>query len=138
MPARVLVILTATATLLFTASSGVTATLQWDADPHLFGAQGGSGNWLGSNMWWTGIRGTNTTWVSGSAASFGPSAGTVSVNGAVTADSLSFSTTGYTISGSSALTLSGANTITVTNASDTAESETPPATTQLPSASPRA
>ncbi len=81
-------------------------------------AQGGTGNWLGTSFWY--IGGRNIAWSDGSDAGFGPSAGTVTVNGAVTADSLSFSNSGYTISGSPTLTLSGADTIEVTNSSDTA------------------
>src|SRR4051812_2993548 len=120
---RFIVLLLAT---LWCATPGVRAvTLDWDTITGAFssGPQGGTGNWLATDFWWNGR--SNVQWVSGSAASFGPSAGTVKVNGAVTADSLSFSTTGYTISGSSTLTLSGADTITVSNSADTATISAP-------------
>lgn len=97
--------------------------LAWDTNTILLGAQGGTGNWLGTNFWSSGL--SNGSWVQGSTASFGPSAGNVTVNGVVTADSLSFSVDGYAIGGNSTLTLSGANTIGVTNTGDTATISAP-------------
>ena len=120
MPARVLAILVA-AMLSFAASSGRTTTLQWDTNTISFGA-GGLGKLARLQHMvertlehYLGLRFGRELW---------PGAGTVTVNGTVTADSLSFSTTGYTINatitGSPMLTLSGADTIEVTNSGDTA------------------
>jgi fibronectin-binding autotransporter adhesin len=104
------------------------ATLAWDTNTGTSGAQGGGGLWHGTSFpagipfWWNGT--TNVTWTNGSTATFGPTAGTAIVDSATTASRLIFSTNGYTINGSSTLTLSSGN-IEVTSASDTATINAP-------------
>ncbi|MCB1131448.1 MAG: autotransporter-associated beta strand repeat-containing protein, partial [Verrucomicrobiae bacterium] len=75
--------------------------LEWDTDTGTADAQGGSGNWTegSGNLWWDGAA--NTVWpASGSAAVFGGTAGTVTVDaGGVTAPLMSFLTDGYTVDG---------------------------------------
>jgi autotransporter-associated beta strand protein len=114
------------ATLAFAAEVSA-VTLAWDTQTLTAGAQGGTGNWHGSlqgrNFWWNGT--TNVAWSDGSIASFGPNAGTVTVDSAVSASGLVFSTNGYSVGGSSVLTLSGGNIVQVTNASDTATISAP-------------
>lgn len=87
-------------------SSTAFGQLQWDTDTATVGAQGGTGNWLSTNFWNDGAN--NVSWVNGSTATFGGTAGTVTVNGALTANGLTFLTNGYTIAGPNALTLGGA------------------------------
>jgi autotransporter-associated beta strand protein len=82
------------------------AQLQWDTNVITGGAQGGTGDWIFTNFWTDGIN--NIAWVDSSTATFWGTAGTVTVNGAVTATGLSFLTNGYTIAGTSPLTLGGA------------------------------
>jgi M6 family metalloprotease-like protein len=47
----------------------IIATLTWDANDVAEGQANGAGEWLGSNLWWSGT--TNLNWVSGSNAVFG-------------------------------------------------------------------
>jgi fibronectin-binding autotransporter adhesin len=80
--------------------------LQWDTDTATAGVQGGTGNWLSTNFWHDGVN--NASWVNGSTATFGGTAGTVTMNGALIANGLTFLTNGYTIAGPNTLTLAGA------------------------------
>jgi autotransporter-associated beta strand protein len=82
------------------------AQLEWDTDPLTPGIQGGTGNWLTANLWNNGT--SNVSWINGSIATFSGTAGTVTVNGALTANGLTFLSNGYTIDGASILTLGGA------------------------------
>src|SRR5262245_42627329 len=84
----------------------VRAQLEWDTDPLTPGIQGGTGNWLTANLWNNGTN--NVSWIDGSIATFSGTAGTVTVNGALTANGLTFLSNGYTIDGASTLTLGGA------------------------------
>src|SRR4051812_20894559 len=96
------------------------AALTWDANPTVPDLQAGNGNWLGGPTWRPdGCSGIcNFSWTNGSIAEFVKfGGGTIAVNGAVSADSLYFRNTGYTLAGSLVLTLNGANTIGVTNPS---------------------
>ena len=80
-------------------------TLQWDTNLGASGAQGGTGVWTGTNLWYNSA--TNQNWSNGSVAIFGGTSGTVTLNSAVSADSVGFLVNGYTISGSGTLTLTG-------------------------------
>lgn len=84
--------------------------------------KGGPGVWLPSG----GTDWSGGSWSPNNVAVFNTGAGEVALGGAITAIGLQFDTTGYTISGSGANTLTlaggpaGANTIAVSNATDTA------------------
>jgi autotransporter-associated beta strand protein len=85
------------------------ATLYWDADG-AGAAGGGSGAWLGANLWATDAAGTaHQTWSNATFddAVFQGTPGTVTVGGAVSARSLTFLTGTYSVTGASTLTLSG-------------------------------
>jgi autotransporter-associated beta strand protein len=90
----------------------------WDTDTVTTAAQGGSGTWNTSNpFFFDGYSGTNKAWPIVLAAStnhdavFGGSSGTVTVDaGGVTANDLTFLTTGYTLTGG-ALNLNGATSV---------------------------
>lgn len=86
----------------------VLSNLNWD--PSLSGgtATGGTGTWNSTNGNWLNSSSTDTTWTYGYNAIFdGGTAGTVSFGTAETANTLSFNTSGYTITGTSTLTLTG-------------------------------
>ncbi len=96
------------------------ATEFWDADGNATTATGGTGNWLGGNTWrLTTSTGTLQAWVDGDIANFGGTAGTVTVNGAVSASNLIFSVGGYLIDGSNNLTLTSTGTSSGTQAIQT-------------------
>lgn len=80
--------------------------LQWDTDTATAGAQGGTGNWLSTTFWNDGAN--NVSWVNGTPATFGGTAGTVTVNGPLVANGLTFTSNGYIIDGVNTLTLGGA------------------------------
>ena len=87
------------------------ATLHWDgADTVTAGAQGGTGPWNSSALWWNGFN--NASWpASGqnNEAVFGGSAGTVTLDSAgVAVNRLTFNTTGYLLN-NGPLTLNGTN-----------------------------
>ncbi len=97
----------------------------WDADGGTSAATGGSGTWntTTTNRTWRGEQastpgeGLPTYWVSSpyDDAVFAGTAGTVTISGPVTANDLSFQTSGYVVTGT-ALTLAGsAPQIAVTN-----------------------
>lgn len=103
-----------TATPLMLALSALPAlaqSLSWDgADTSTTGAQGGAGTWDTTTAnWWNGS--TNVLWPTAGTnndAVFGGTAGAVTVAaGGVTANDLTFDTTGYTLSGGT-ITLNGA------------------------------
>src|SRR5678816_1950499 len=77
--------------------------LFWDTDTVTPGAQGGAGNWVATPFWFDGVQ--NVQWSDGLLASFGGTAGNVSLNSTVAVGGLTFTTGGYTISGASTLTL---------------------------------
>ncbi len=84
----------------------------WDATSPIDNSpgSGGTGNWntnAGNTVWWV-SGGSDSVWTNGSIANFDGTAGTVTVNTPVTANGLTFATTGYTIGGTSNLTLSTA------------------------------
>ena len=90
------------------------AALTWDgSDLVTTGAQGGSGNWNVNSTadWWNGtadviwpaLGGTNDD------AVFAGTAGTVTLTSAITANDLTFNTTGYILSGAQTLTLNGSS-----------------------------
>jgi autotransporter-associated beta strand protein len=74
---------------------------------------GGTGTWDSTSLsWWNGTAGSNQTWNNGNddGAVFAGTAGTVTLGSAITAGSLTFNTTGYTVAGTGPLTLAGAST----------------------------
>lgn len=83
--------------------------------------EGGPGTWNATGLNWTNSGGTiNTKWQSGTAV-FGGTSGTVTLTSAISAQGLTFNSTGYTIAGTSTLTLTGsAPEIDVTNAGNSA------------------
>ena len=81
----------------------------WDVNGSLSGF-GGTGTWdVGITANWNDATGTAApfVWADGNNAIFSGTAGTVTLGGAVSAIGLVFSTSGYTITGSSAITLTG-------------------------------
>ena len=82
-------------------------TLSWSSAGN--STLGGAGTWDTSAFnWWDGASAVAwpTTGTQNTAA-FAGTAGTVSLGGAITANALNFSTTGYTLSGAQTLTLNG-------------------------------
>ena len=107
--------LTLATTLLFTGTAQA-VTLYWDGATTTGDADGGTGTWdNGTTSNWddAASAGTDTAWNNATPdiAIFGGTAGTVTLGEAITADSLQFDTTGYTVTGST-LTLSGSSTVT--------------------------
>ncbi|MFZ2281784.1 MAG: hypothetical protein WAW39_28550, partial [Prosthecobacter sp.] len=102
--------------LLFLPSLSLAATLFWDADGTFGGGTGGNGNWNTTSLFWTNSTAmqawTNAT---NDVASFGGTAGTVTLTEAVTAGGLTFSVDGYTLAGNGNTLTLGGNVI-VTNA----------------------
>jgi fibronectin-binding autotransporter adhesin len=81
------------------------ATLQWDADG--VAPLGGTGPWDTTNpFWFDGVSYVNWNNASNDDAVFGGTAGTVTLSAPITANSLTFNTTGYTLAG-------GGNTLTL-------------------------
>lgn len=112
--------------LLRPADSDAQGVLFWDTSASN-GVQGGTGNWLGTNNWSNNVfPGNNVPWIDGATAFFSATPGTATLNGAVTANGLTFNVDGYVISGASTLTLSGATpAINVSNAGQTAAISAP-------------
>lgn len=81
------------------------ADLTWDADGAGSAALGGTGTWNLLDPLWDNA-GTLQAWTSADSAIFGGTAGTVTLDEAVTAQNLTFSVDGYTLTGST-LTLGG-------------------------------
>ncbi|WP_449070532.1 beta strand repeat-containing protein [Prosthecobacter sp.] len=95
------------------------ANLTWDADGTAGGATGGSGLWDTTSLLWNNA-GTMSAWTNtGHVAVFGGTAGTVTLDTAITAAGLTFSSTGYTLAGDGN-TLSLGGSVTVPNASHSA------------------
>ncbi len=97
------------------ASAGI---LTWDgSDTLTSGAQGGAGTWDASLLnWWNGSA--DVVWPGSGTdndALFANTAGTVTLGSAITANDLTFNTTGYILSGAQTLTLNG-TTPTITTA----------------------
>ena len=90
---------------LFASAAAPAAELTWDADGAASAALGGTGTWnlLGST--WDNA-GTAQAWTSADSAIFGTTAGTVTLGTDITAQGLTFSVDGYTLTGST-LTLGG-------------------------------
>ena len=84
------------------------ASLQWDANGAAPGT-GGSGTWnTSSALWFNGSSFQNWSNATLDDAAFGGTAGTVTLGVPITAHSLTFDTSGYTVTGST-LTLAGAS-----------------------------
>src|SRR6187455_1504530 len=102
--------------VLIWAAAAARAQLSWDTMTGTAGAQGATvspSNWTGTNFWWNGTN--NVTWSDGSIAVFGGTAGTVTVNSAVTANGLTFDMGGYTLAAGNTLTLGGAGPVIAPN-----------------------
>ena len=103
----------------FTAPSAFAVDFTWDgADTVTSGAQGGAGIWDSNTTanWWNGSA--DVVWPNSGAdndAIFGSTGGTVTVS-SVTANDLTFNSTGYILSGASTLTLNGTTPTITTNA----------------------
>jgi autotransporter-associated beta strand protein len=117
---------TAAASLLGSAAPAAFAIdYTWDTAPAGNAVAGGGGSWDTATQNWTTDSGTSKTlWgnLNTDKAIFGDTGGSVTVDGAITANALQFDVTGYTVApGSGTLTLAGTTpTITVTNAADSA------------------
>lgn len=97
------------------------ATLYWDPSGSGSTASSGiTGTWNTSlGLWYNGSA--DSAWISGSDAEFSGIGGAVTVGAAVTAHNIAFDVTGYTLSGSSIITLNGTTpTISVANVTDSA------------------
>jgi autotransporter-associated beta strand protein len=86
-------------------------TMFWDPNLTDSPYSGGGGTWSTAANWFNGTL--DTTWVSGNIANFGGSAGTVTLGAAETASGLTFTASGYILSGSPTLTLIGTPTFNV-------------------------
>jgi fibronectin-binding autotransporter adhesin len=82
------------------------AVLYWDADGSAAGNNtstganlGGSGNWNDAGKWFDGVS-SDVSWSTAADAVFTGSTGTVTLNSPQSATSLSFKTSGYTVTGS--------------------------------------
>lgn len=94
--------------------------LYWDANGNTSGT-GGSGAWNTSSLFWRSgsSSGTLGAWSNGNNAFFGGTAGTATIaSGGVSLANMTFSTTGFRVTGSP-LTLTGTPTISVTTGSST-------------------
>ncbi len=97
------------AALLIGLQSPAQAISVFEWDPQVSGgtALGGPGTWNAANTNWY-VNPADQAWLANSNAAFaGAAGGAVSLAFTTTANTLSFNTTGYTISGSNPLTLSG-------------------------------
>ncbi len=92
----------------------------WDPTATLGTSGGGTGNWnltAGNTVWFDGS--TDSLWINTNLANFGGTAGTVTVNGAVNAGGITFSTGGYTLNGTATLTLGGSLNVNAASGSTT-------------------
>ena len=99
------------------------ATLTWDPGMSNSGSGGGSGNWdttAGNTVWYNAATPGDQVYAADQSI-IGGTAGTIDVDGSVTATGIQFNTSGYTINGSSTLTMgaNGINTGTLSNATET-------------------
>jgi autotransporter-associated beta strand protein len=87
-------------TAALTANFAFAASLSWD--PGLTGGTslGGSGTWNATLSNWYNSTG-DTTWTSGADAAFDTAAGSVTLGSAITVHNMTFSVSGYTVSGNS-------------------------------------
>ena len=99
------------------ASSALAQTLNWDPGLTDSSGGGGAGTWSTGANWFNGTA--DAAWVTGDIATFGGTAGTVTLSAAETADGLTFNTAGYTLGGSSTLTLANSPTITIPSGTTT-------------------
>lgn len=113
---------TQTLCLLLALSQARADTLVWDTNTGTDGAQDGSGTWTATGGNWFNSSAIpvlqNQTWTNGYDAVFGANsgaAGTVTINGSITAGNLTFNA-----AGSSTYTLGGTGTLTLNNATITA------------------
>lgn len=95
------------------------STLYWDADGSTSGDTvtgtntGGTGTWdTTTSTWWNGVSPTDQAWNNSNFdfATLSGTAGTVTLGTNINSGGLTFNTTGYTVAGSSTLTLGGAST----------------------------
>lgn len=97
----------------------MSANLTWDADGTAGGATGGTGLWDTTALLWNNA-GAMTAWTNtGHVAVFGGTAGTMTLDTAITAAGLTFNSTGYTLAGNGN-TLSLGGSVTVPNGSHSA------------------
>jgi autotransporter-associated beta strand protein len=75
-----------------------------DATSQTSAAGGGTGNWDNSTADWWLSGASDSVWPAGTVATFGGTAGTVTVAASVVADALTFKTPGYTLNGASPVT----------------------------------
>ena len=96
--------------LAFTPSGAGAATLYWDGTDSTADADGGSGTWNTTLVNWdsAATAGSAATWSNSTpdSAVFGGTAGTVTLGGAITANSVTLGVDGYTITGQT-LTVAG-------------------------------
>ena len=93
--------------------------LQWDpAGANL----GGNGTWDTTSQVWRNAQGQMQTWQNGDNAVFSGTAGTVSISGSISADSITFQTSGYTLQGGTIAIPSEGATIDVESTSATISS----------------
>ncbi len=96
-----------------TGTPPVIQTVHWDPTATHGTNGGGTGSWNGTAVDWWASGNSNIVWTDGDSAVFGGTAGTVTLNGDLSADAITFNTPGYVISGSDTLDLGGAGTIVV-------------------------
>jgi autotransporter-associated beta strand protein len=118
---------------LLTASSASGQTLFWDGNSTTANADGGTGNWDNNNLTnWDSLAtaGANSVWLNSlpNSATFGGTAGTVSLTSAITAGGITFNTTAYVLaSDTGTRTISfgaGDNTILFNNIASASTSST--------------
>ena len=108
------------------ASPAMAIDRYWDVNQTAFGS-GGTGIWNLGNLYWSDnssdtLGPYNQPWANGDSAIFAGTAGTVTLGAPITANGLTFSTSGYTIAGSGVniLTLGGTTpTVSVTAGTST-------------------
>ncbi|MFO1532069.1 MAG: autotransporter-associated beta strand repeat-containing protein, partial [Kiritimatiellia bacterium] len=106
-----------TGAFLLAALSAQSVSLVWDGNGATTpNPNGGTGTWDTNTTanWWDGAANVNWPALGGTDddAVFGNTAGTVTINGGVTANSLTFNTTGYTLTGATSTFNGAAPTIT--------------------------
>jgi fibronectin-binding autotransporter adhesin len=96
-------------TLLVALSASAQLQYYWDATSPIMSSpgSGGTGSWSASTADWWVSGSSDSVWANGNIANFAGTAGTVTLTGAVTANGLTFATSGYTIATGNTLTLAG-------------------------------
>lgn len=98
--------------------------LTWDTTTGDTAVVGGSGNWDGATTNWTADAGaTNEIWTAGDNATFGGTAGTVTVVGTQDVENITFQTDGYQLTGGALTYTNTAPGITVTTGTATIGSD---------------